>query len=106
MDMGVVDQDGRLGAADIPGRGVDGVDSTAGTADRLFPNSFKVTGIKHVCDNLVGSILEGMRQSFVVQGAWFDSHYTESGLIYFGNFNEVATCQPFHATPSQVTGKR
>ena len=31
-------------------------------AELLFPNSFKVTGIKHICDNLVGAILENMPQ--------------------------------------------
>ena len=31
---------------------------------RLFPNSFKVTGIKHVCDNLLSSILHTLPQHF------------------------------------------
>lgn len=78
MDMDLVDQDGRLGAgAGIPGSGVDTVNSTA---DPLFPNSFKVTGIKHICDNLVGSILEGMPQSFVMQRACFDGRVS---IVFF-----------------------
>ena len=31
---------------------------------RLFPNSFKITGIKHVCDNLLSSVLHTLPQSF------------------------------------------
>lgn len=30
--------------------------------EALFPNSFKVTGIKHICDNLVAQILENLPQ--------------------------------------------
>lgn len=29
---------------------------------RLFPNSFKVSGLKHVADNLTGSVLESLPQ--------------------------------------------
>ena len=31
-------------------------------ADQLFPNSFHVTGVKHICDNLLGSILLSLPQ--------------------------------------------
>ena len=30
---------------------------------RLFPNSFKISGLKHVCDNLTGTVLEALPQS-------------------------------------------
>ncbi|CAL1139397.1 unnamed protein product [Cladocopium goreaui] len=36
--------------------------STVSDPQYLFPNSFKVTGIKHVCDNLVGAILDSLPQ--------------------------------------------
>ena len=29
---------------------------------KLFPNSFKISGIKHVCDNALSSILSGLPQ--------------------------------------------
>ena len=31
-------------------------------ARRLFPNSFKVAGVKHVCDNLLSATLTGLPQ--------------------------------------------
>lgn len=30
---------------------------------RVFPNSFKISGLKHVCDNLTGTVLEALPQS-------------------------------------------
>lgn len=30
--------------------------------ERLFPNSFKITGLKHVCDNLTGAVLQALPQ--------------------------------------------
>ena len=44
-----------------------GQDSCEGDEDepvsKLFPNSFKVTGIKHVCDNALSSLLVSLPQS-------------------------------------------
>ena len=33
----------------------------------LFPNAMPVTGLKHVSDNLLGSILQGLPQSLASQ---------------------------------------
>ncbi len=30
--------------------------------ERLFPNSFKITGFKHICDNALGSTLQAIPQ--------------------------------------------
>ena len=30
--------------------------------DALFPNSFKITGFKHICDNLLGAVLNALPQ--------------------------------------------
>ena len=30
--------------------------------DRLFPNCLKVAGVKHICDNLLGSTLHSLPQ--------------------------------------------
>ena len=43
------------------GRPPDAVKATL-DVEALFPNSMKVTGIKHVCDNLVGALLENLPQ--------------------------------------------
>ena len=32
---------------------------------KLFPNAFRISGLKHVCDNLCGSILAGLPQLLV-----------------------------------------
>lgn len=32
---------------------------------RVFPNSFRVTGIKHIADNLLGSVLNSLPQRFI-----------------------------------------
>ena len=31
-------------------------------ASKLFPNSFRVAGVKHVCDNLLSATLQGLPQ--------------------------------------------
>lgn len=41
------------------------VHSTA-HAEKLFPNSFKVSGIKHICDNALQSILSYLPSSLVL----------------------------------------
>lgn len=35
--------------------------------ERLFPNSFKITGFKHICDNALGSTLQAIPQYLVGQ---------------------------------------
>ncbi len=29
---------------------------------RLFPNSFRIAGLKHICDNMLGAVLQGLPQ--------------------------------------------
>ena len=36
------------------------VAAAAAAIEKLFPNSFKVSGIKHICDNALSSILHGL----------------------------------------------
>ena len=42
------------GSLDVPGEEY--------RIDKLFPNAFKIAGLKHVCDNLLGSILNSLPQ--------------------------------------------
>ena len=35
-------------------------DSEGDRVEKLFPNSFKVSGIKHICDNALSSLLQTM----------------------------------------------
>ena len=45
---------GGNGSLDVPGE--------EARTDKLFPNAFKIAGLKHVCDNLLGSVLNSLPQ--------------------------------------------
>ena len=48
----------------VPDEGVDmpAAASEEERAGKLFPNAFQISGLKHVCDNLCGSVLTGLPQ--------------------------------------------
>lgn len=37
---------------------------------KMFPNSIKITGIKHICDNLVGAVLRSMPRTLACIWIW------------------------------------
>lgn len=41
------------------------VDDEASTANKLFPNSFRIAGLKHICDNMLGAVLNSLPQKLV-----------------------------------------
>lgn len=41
-------------------------DSEEDRVEKLFPNSFKVSGIKHVCDNALSSLLQTMPKCTII----------------------------------------
>lgn len=51
---------------------------------RLFPNSFKVSGLKHIADNLTGSVLESLPQYPGSYRCW-NAYHSEWGVDAFAN---------------------
>lgn len=49
-------------SGDPPDNTAAAADSEFARAAKLFPNSFLITGLKHIADNLCGSILKSMPQ--------------------------------------------
>lgn len=55
---------------------------------KLFPNSFKISGIKHVCDNALSSILSGLPQILTSELVLFliSTHHFCDNRLLLDNF--------------------